>query len=135
MTVENTNNTISYTGNGSVTTFAYNFLVYQESHLFIYFDDILQTVGYTVTDIGNDDGGDVVFNTPPIDNVEILIKRIVPYTQLIEYQPYSPFPAKTTERALDLLTMATSQLGSDIDQANSRSQWPVNGSLLDAYVI
>ena len=121
MTVENTNNTISYTGNGSVTTFAYDFLIYSESHIFVYLDDVLQTVGYTVTDVGQDDGGDIIFNTPPGNNVEILIKRIVPYTQLVEYQPYSPFPAKTTERALDLLTMATSQLGSDIDQANSRS--------------
>ncbi|MCP4325627.1 MAG: phage tail protein, partial [Alteromonadales bacterium] len=101
MTVENTNNTISYTGNGSVTTFAYDFLIYSESHLKVYLDDVLQTVGYTVTDVGDDDGGDIIFNTPPGNDVEILIKRIVPYTQLVEYQPYSPFPAKTTERALD----------------------------------
>ncbi len=120
MTVENTNNTISYTGNGSVTTFAYNFLVYQESHLFIYFDDILQTVGYTVTDIGEEDGGNVVFVTPPDIGVIIRIDRTVPETQLIEYQEYGPFPAKTNERGLDLLTMAVQQnareIGRDFDR-------------------
>ena len=109
MTVENTNNTISYTGNGSVDTFAYNFLVYQESHLFIYFDDILQTVGYTVTDIGEEDGGNVVFVTPPDIGVIIRIDRTVPETQLIEYQEYGPFTANTNERGLDLLTMAVHQ--------------------------
>ena len=65
MTVENTNNTISYTGNGSVDTFAYNFLVYSESHIFIYFDDTLQTVGYTVEDVGDEGGGNIVFDVPP----------------------------------------------------------------------
>jgi len=114
MTVENTNNTISYTGNSSVDTFAYNFLVYQESHLFIYFDDILQTVGYTVTDIGEEDGGNVVFDTPPDIGVTIRIDRTVPETQLIEYQEYGPFPAKTNERGLDLLTMAIQQNSRDI---------------------
>ncbi len=116
MTVENTNNTISYTGNGSVDTFAYNFLVYQESHLFIYFDDILQTVGYTVTDIGEEDGGNVVFVTPPDIGVIIRIDRTVPETQLIEYQEYGPFPAKTNERGLDLLTMAVQQNSRDIER-------------------
>ncbi len=75
MTVENTNNTISYTGNGSVDTFAYDFLTYSESHIFVYLDDVLQTVGYTVTDVGQDDGGDIIFNTPPGNDVEILVKK------------------------------------------------------------
>jgi hypothetical protein len=114
MTVENTNNTISYTGNGSVDTFAYDFLVYQESHLFIYFDNILQTVAYTVTDIGEDNGGNVVFDTPPGIGVIIRIDRTVPETQLIEYQEYGPFPAKTNERGLDLLTMAVQQNAREI---------------------
>ncbi|MCP3671604.1 MAG: hypothetical protein GY814_14480, partial [Gammaproteobacteria bacterium] len=121
MTVENTNNTISYTGNGSSKTFAYDYLVYSTSHLKVYLDEVLQTVGYTVTDIGQDDGGNVVFSSAPSSGVEITLTRIVPYTQLVEYQEYGPFPAKTTERALDLLTMSASQLGADLAQANSRS--------------
>ena len=101
MTVENTNNTISYTGNGSSKTFAYDYLVYSTSHLKVYLDEVLQTVGYTVTDIGQDDGGNVIFSTAPSSGVEITLTRIVPYTQLVEYQEYEPFPAKTTERAID----------------------------------
>ncbi len=117
MTVENTNNTISYTGNGSVTTFAYNFLTYSESHIFVYFDDVLQTVGYTVTDVGDDGGGDIVFNTAPNNGVIIRIDRTVPDTQLIEYQEYGPFPAKANERGLDLLTMAVQQNSRDLERA------------------
>ena len=114
MTVENTNNTISYTGNGSVDTFAYNFLAYKETHIFVYFNDILQAVGYTVTGIGDEGGGDIVFNSPPNLGVTVRIDRTVPETQLIEYQEYGPFPAKTNERGLDLLTMAVQQNSRDI---------------------
>ncbi len=109
MTVENTNNTISYTGNGSVTTFAYDFLIYSESHLKVYLDDVLQTTGYSVTDVGENDGGNTVFITPPGSGVIVRIDRTVPDTQLIEYQEYGPFPAKANERGLDLLTMAVQQ--------------------------
>ncbi len=109
MTVENTNNTISYTGNGSVTTFAYDFLIYSESHLKVYLDDVLQTTGYSVTDVGENDGGNTVFMTPPGSGVIVRIDRTVPDTQLIEYQEYGPFPAKANERGLDLLTMAVQQ--------------------------
>jgi|GEM_PF-3905471 len=109
MTVENTNNTISYTGNGSVTTFAYDFLIYSESHLKVYLDDVLQATGYSVTDVGENDGGNTVFITPPDSGVIVRIDRTVPDTQLIEYQEYGPFPAKANERGLDLLTMAVQQ--------------------------
>ena len=109
MTVENTNNTISYTGNGSVTTFAYDFLIYSESHLKVYLDDVLQTTGYSVTDVGENDGGNTVFITPPDSGAVVRIDRTVPDTQLIEYQEYGPFPAKANERGLDLLTMAVQQ--------------------------
>jgi len=114
MTVENTNNTISYTGNSSVTTFAYNFLTYSADHIFIYFDDVLQSSGFTITGVGDDNGGDVVFVSPPATGVTIRIDRTVPDTQLLEYQEYGPFPAKANERGLDLLTMAVQQNAREI---------------------
>ncbi len=115
MTVENTNNTISYTGNGSVDTFAYNFLTYSEDHLKIYLDDSLQTSGYTITGIGSEDGGNVIFDTPPLDDVIVFIERVLPLSQLIEYQEYGPFPAKTNERGLDYGVMIDQQLNTRIN--------------------
>ncbi len=109
MTVENTNTEISYTGNNSVTVFAYDFLTYQNSHLFVYLDDVEQTVGFTVTGIGDDSGGDVTFDVAPLTDVIVKIERIVPYTQLIEYQQYGPFDALSNERGLDLSVMLAIQ--------------------------
>ena len=110
MTVENTNLRISYNGNGSVISFAYNFLVYSEDHLFIYFDSVLQTVGFIVDGIGNDSGGDVTFAIPPLTGVEVKIERNVPFTQMIEYQQYGPFDAESNERGLDLSAMRDLQI-------------------------
>ncbi len=120
MTVETTNSTISYTGNNSVTTFAYNFLTYSEDHLFIYLDDVEQTSGFSITGIGDEDGGDIIFNIAPSDGVEIRIDRTVPETQLIEYQEYGPFKAKTNERGLDLGVMIGQQSARDTERNSSK---------------
>ncbi len=120
MTVETTNSTISYTGNNSVTTFTYNFLTYSEDHLFIYLDDVEQTSGFSVTGIGDEDGGDIIFNIAPSGGVEIRIDRTVPETQLIEYQEYGPFKAKTNERGLDLGVMIGQQSARDTERNSSK---------------
>ncbi len=120
MTVETTNSTISYTGNGSVTTFAYNFLTYSEDHLFIYLDDVEQTSGYSVSGVGDESGGDVTFDVAPINGEVVRIDRTVPETQLIEYQEYGPFPAKTNERGLDLGVMIAQQNAREIGRDSSK---------------
>ncbi len=120
MTVETTNSTISYTGNGSVTTFAYNFLTYSEDHLFIYLDDVEQTSGYSVSGVGDESGGDVTFDVAPISGEVVRIDRTVPETQLIEYQEYGPFPAKTNERGLDLGVMIAQQNAREIGRDSSK---------------
>ncbi|MCP5078882.1 MAG: DUF2460 domain-containing protein [Psychromonas sp.] len=120
MTVETTNSTISYTGNGSVTKFAYNFLTYSEDHLFIYLDDVEQTSGYSVSGVGDESGGDVTFDVAPINGEVVRIDRTVPETQLIEYQEYGPFPAKTNERGLDLGVMIAQQNAREIGRDSSK---------------
>ena len=120
MTVETTESTISYTGNDSVTTFAYNFLTYSEDHLFIYLDDVEQTSGFSITGVGNDSGGSVIFDVAPFSGVEVRIDRTVPETQLIEYQEYGPFKAKTNERGLDLSVMIGQQNARDTGRNSSK---------------
>ncbi len=53
-------------------------------------------------------GGTISFTVPatyPPDTVQILVSRNTPETQTVDYQPYTPFPAETTEFALDKLTL------------------------------
>ena len=112
MTVTSTVNKNQYTANGSLTTFAYGFLIFSDSDLEVYVDDVLQSLSthYTVTNAGVASGGNVVFGTAPADTLNVTILRSVPYTQTVDYTAYDPFPAETHESALDRNTMLSQQL-------------------------
>lgn len=112
MTVTSTVSKNQYTANGSLTTFAYSFLIFSDSDLAVYVDDVLKTLttDYTVTNAGVAGGGNVVFGTAPADTKNVTIIRSVPYTQSVDYTAYDPFPAETHESALDRNTMLSQQL-------------------------
>ena len=54
-------------------------------------------------------GGTVTVSNTPATVERIAVSRETPQTQLVDYQPYSPFPAETHEYALDKLTMLTQE--------------------------
>ena len=52
------------------------------------------------------DGGVITFNRPhPPGVISISVVRVTPLSQLVDYQPYGPFPAETHEFALDKITL------------------------------
>jgi hypothetical protein len=123
MTIATTTNRKQYTANGSNDTFAYDFLVLDKTHLYVYVGSTLQTEGtssdYTVTGIANPAGGNVVFNagTIPIADAIVTIIRTVPMTQAVDYVENEKFPANTHEQALDKLTMLVQQLEEQYSRA------------------
>lgn len=116
MTVSSTINSISYTGNGVLTTFAYPLKIFADTDLQVYVNGVLKTLttDYTVTGVGNVGGGNVVFGVAPAA-VAITIKRVVATTQLTDYVAGDSFPAETHEAALDRLTMICQQLQKQMD--------------------
>jgi hypothetical protein len=57
------------------------------------------------------DGGLVTISAFPPSNVSsIVISRSTPITQLVDYQPYTPFPAETTEFTIDKLTLILQEI-------------------------
>lgn len=117
MTVSTSTNSVTYVATGATNTFDYDFVVYDESHFVITLDGVEVTSGFTVTGVGDESGGTVVFDTNPTGTLAIL--RQVPYTQDIDYSPYDPFPAQTHERGLDLAAMRDQQLKTSLDEAES----------------
>ena len=110
MTVSTDSNRIQHTGNGIVSSFAYDFVVLDQNHMKVYFNDTLQNSGYTVTGVGNQGGGTVDFSAPVTDGVTITLVRVVPLVQLTDYTDYTKFPAQSHERALDFLTFISQQI-------------------------
>lgn len=112
MTIQNTVAEQGHTGNGIATNFAYSFKLYDEDHLKVTVDGVA-TTGYSVTGIGNDAGGTLIFDTPPANGAAIRIYRDTPRTQITDYQAYGRFPAETHERRLDQLTAMIQEIWND----------------------
>lgn len=123
MTVSNQTNSVSYSGNGSVTVFAYTFKIFADSDLVVTLRNNATgalttqtlTTDYTVSGAGNTSGGNVTFGTAPPSGTTVLIRRSLPYTQETDYVENDPFPAASHEDALDKLTMLAQQNRDDDD--------------------
>lgn len=109
MTVSTDDNAVSYTGNGVTTAFSFPRLFYDESHLNVYLDGVLQSSGYVVTGVGTTTGF-VTFSTAPTNGVVVLIERVVPYRQETDFENFDGNPSDVTENQFDLIVMQTQQL-------------------------
>lgn len=123
--VSNENSKIIYNGDGTTTTFPFNFYIFQDSDLVVVLRDkdsgaeTVQTLNsdYTVTGAGNESGGNVVFTSAPSSDYYVVIYREVDLTQETDYVENDNFSADSHERALDKLTMITQQLNEKISRA------------------
>lgn len=118
MTVSTTSTTTTYTGNGVTTTFATDFQFLLGTDLVVTVDGVTKNLNsnYTVTG-GDGSSGSVVFLAAPADVTTIIINRLVPLTQLVDYQPNDAFDAESHEQALDKLTQIEQQQQSAIERA------------------
>ncbi len=133
MTVQSEISSVTHACDGVTTAFPvpYRFLVNTDLVVTLIEpsgDEEIRTVltlgtDYMVTGAGADAGGTITtaVDYPVGDQLEIV--RDVPLTQLTEYQPSGPFPAKSHERALDKVTMITQQL----DRRQMQSEADIEG--------
>ena len=117
MSVSTSTNRFSYTGNASQVDFPFPALFYDNTHLAVYLDGVLQSTGYTITGATDPAGGTVTFSVAPGTGVIVNLLRVVPVTQQVTLAVAGAFPAKTVEKALDLAVMANQQFDEILDRA------------------
>ena len=127
MTVSTTIIKSSHNGNGSTTTFAYNFKIFADSDLVVIIrrsstgteTTKTLTTHYTVSGAGDASGGSITFTTGniPASGETVVIRRNVPQTQAIDYIANDPFPAETHEEGLDRATMIAQQVSEATDRS------------------
>ena len=127
MTVSTTTSTVSYTGNGSTTSFSVTF-PFQGTGSASELEVIQRTIAtgveatldysthYTVTG-GSGSTGTGVAASAPADTVQWHIRRATTTTQTSDYVTNDPFSADTLEANLDRLTMAGQERDGDIAKA------------------
>jgi hypothetical protein len=110
MTLLNEQNVKNHIATASQTTFTYDFRVDAEEDMQVWVNGSEVTTGWSITGLGDDEGGSVIFDTGRTVGDAVTLLRQVEYTQETEYIAYDPFPAAAHEAALDKLTMQTQQL-------------------------
>lgn len=136
MTISSTINSISYVASGTNDTFPYTFRIFDEADLEVYVNSVLQalTTDYTVTNVDNPQGGNVIFEpgSIPALNIAVVIYRNVPQLQETDYVDGEKFPADTHERALDRLTTEVQQLQDEVDRTFKLSRTVIDAGLVEA---
>ena len=129
MTVSSSTNRVSYSGNGTLTAFAYTFKIFDEDDLTVILRasdgaETVQTITthYTVSGVGDAGGGNVTFVTAPASGVTVVILREQPLTQGLDLVPNDPFPAASLEEALDKLVFMTQKHEEELGRAIKASR-------------
>jgi hypothetical protein len=129
MTVSSSTNKVSYSGNGTLTTFAYSFKIFDEGDLTVILrasdgTETVQTIttNYTVTGAGSESGGNVEFVTAPTSSQTVVILRELDLNQGLDLVPNDPFPAQSLEESLDKLTFMVQQHEETLDRTIKASK-------------
>lgn len=118
MTVSTSTNSVVYRGNGTATQFAVPFKVLDEDHLVVRrrvfatgaIDYTYVGTDYSYAGIGASSGTLTLAGTALDDDYELVIERIVPYTQDLDIVNAGGFYPDTVEEQLDLIVMSVQQL-------------------------
>lgn len=105
---------IQLPGNGVATTFAFPFKVFQATDVVVGFITgagyALQSSGYSVTNVGNNGGGNVVFSTPPPFLSTVDIRSFTPQTQGTEFANLGSYLPENSTTAMDRVTRVVQDL-------------------------
>lgn len=118
---------VDYTGNGATATYDYTFKVFDSSHLRVItrangVSTILAPTLYTVTGVGNPDGGTITLvNGNLTDGVRLTIRRVLPLVQETDLRNQGGYYPETTEDEVDRNIMIDQQLQDQLDRA---LMWP-----------
>jgi hypothetical protein len=69
-----------------------------------------------VSGVGVEEGGDVTLTSALSSSYKLVITRVLPFTQAVDYVENDPFPAETHEEALDRAAMRDQQLQEQLDR-------------------
>lgn len=109
-----------YTANGLTTVFTYEFYIISASDLQISINGSVVASGYTVAGVGNKDGGDITFLTPPASGAVVMLERVVPTYRLTDYQDNGDLLADTVNKDFDRIWMAIQRAFIDLGFALTR---------------
>lgn len=121
---------IDYTGDGTTKIFTYDFRVIEETDLYVYIDDVVQTSGYTVSGIDDPNGGEVTFTTAPSNGALVTLRRKTPINRSTDYTYAGSLDADILDSDFDrIVTMIQDRETTELSLSDSNPHgWDAKGN-------
>lgn len=117
MTLSATTAVDRYNASEGQTVFPYTFKILDADELAAFTGDTEVSSGYTVSGVGDDNGGNVTFSTAPRgvgdDALVVTLKRSLPFDQPTDIPSQGALSTVSLENALDRLVMQLQQLNEE----------------------
>lgn len=112
-----------YIANGVTTQFAYKFYLLFATDMQVFVGGLKKTLNtdYTVTGVGNSQGGNVVFTIAPANGLEVLIKRATPYTRQTDYADNGDLLADVVNDDFDRIWLALQEINANFSSSISKA--------------
>lgn len=123
MTVSSLTTKVPYACDGTTVIFPITFDFFEDADIRVVLKNdttkaetvLVLNTDFTIPAVGEEYYGNIILAgdyavTPPVTGYTLLIKRVLPLTQLLDYIEATSFPAATHEEALDRRTMIEQQL-------------------------
>lgn len=109
----------THVGNGVTTSFAYGFKLLDQADIQVTVDGVVKTLttDYTVTGVGVDAGGTIVFVAAPASLTAIALARRVTVQRLTDYQYSGDFQSPIVNRDFDRIVMMLQDSGVNVANA------------------
>lgn len=109
---------IQYVADGTLTTYEFPFVIFTNTDIQVYLNDILQTPEtYTVSGVKNTNGGSITFIAPPPNGTIITITRDLSIERTTDFQEGGILRADTLNDEFDYQTACLQQVADSINRS------------------
>jgi hypothetical protein len=110
MTVNTTTPLNEYLADGIVDTFNYDFKTLRLQDMSVFIDGSAAGDPFTVTGLGSDSGGTVVFDSPPGASVTVRLERVTIIERTTDFIEGGPLSSSVLDTDLDVVVMALQEI-------------------------
>jgi len=100
-------------GNGIQTIFEFPFPIFASEDLSVFINGASQLSGFSVSNAGNSNGGQVIFTVAPANGQVITLERRMPFERLTDFIEGGDFAASAINSELDFVVAGLQQLEQD----------------------
>ncbi len=109
---------IQYVADGTSTTYEFPFVIFTDTDVQVYFNNVLQNISaYTVSGVKETNGGNVAFMTPPANGTIITIMRNLTIERTTDFQEGGTLRSNILNDEFDYQTACLQQIADNLNRS------------------